>query len=182
MIGKSFWFHSFVPGRCWLNTKGSGNQTSVESDWMCLNRDAIWIFFTDFGDQQCAHASAGATTKGVAKLEALQTWDWKSVYAQKTYKSIASPWLHNILKLLSNLSIPCKSSIKQVTIASLSFLTDNVKYRVDQLSTFGVVALHNTAVQHPEVTFLKLGAFYPPKKCVGKRTSVPFWMVLVAPF
>ena len=44
--------------------------------------------------------------------------------------------------------IPCKFSIQQVAIASLSFLTDNVKYRVDQLSTFGVVPLHNTAVQH----------------------------------
>lgn len=44
--------------------------------------------------------------------------------------------------------IPCKFSIQQVTIASLSLLTDNVKYRVDQFSTFGVVPLHNTAVQH----------------------------------
>ena len=35
--------------------------------------DAVWIFLTHFGDQQCAHSSAGAATERMAKLEALQT-------------------------------------------------------------------------------------------------------------
>ena len=34
--------------------------------------DAIWIFLSHFGDQQCAHASASAAAKGMAKLETLQ--------------------------------------------------------------------------------------------------------------
>ena len=35
--------------------------------------DAVWIFLTHFGDQQCAHSSASAATERMAKLEALQT-------------------------------------------------------------------------------------------------------------
>jgi hypothetical protein len=34
---------------------------------------AVWVLFTDLGDQECAHTGTGATTHGVAHLETLET-------------------------------------------------------------------------------------------------------------
>ena len=52
--------------------------TGTEKNWENIKKtyckwDAVWIFLTHFGDQQCAHSSAGAATERMAKLEALQT-------------------------------------------------------------------------------------------------------------
>lgn len=34
--------------------------------------DSVRVFFTDFGDEESAHAGASAATQGVCQLEALQ--------------------------------------------------------------------------------------------------------------
>lgn len=35
--------------------------------------DAVGVLLSDFADEQCAHARAGASTQGVGELEALET-------------------------------------------------------------------------------------------------------------
>ena len=93
------WFHHCVR-HLWRRNHGEGfhNASVVRSSWKMsamhvwkLNLvkgternwenscktyckwDAVWIFLTHFGDQQCAHSSASAATERMAKLEALQT-------------------------------------------------------------------------------------------------------------
>merc|ERR1712137_784804 len=45
--------------------------------WRWDNRegvhDSVWVFFSDFGDEECTHTGTGTTTERVGKLESLET-------------------------------------------------------------------------------------------------------------
>ena len=113
--------------------------------------DAVWIFLTHFGDQQCAHSSASAATERMAKLEALQTslvelLNQKerplSEHLQYFTVHTSEYWRRN--KAWNNCLAKWQSQLyysRQASVASLCFFSDNIKYRVNQLSTFGVVTL-----------------------------------------
>ena len=115
--------------------------------------DAVWIFLTHFGDQQCAHSSAGAATERMAKLEALQTSLVELSNQKERPLSLhlnSTQYCHNTgeeIKFETTVWI-CLAKwqlqlyySRQASVASLCFFSDNIKYWVNQLSTFGVVTL-----------------------------------------
>ena len=110
------WFHHCVRHFWWRNHgEGLHNASSLEDKclqgmsgswiwWQEQKRiertlkkryckwDAVWIFLTHFGDQQCAHSSTGAATKGMAKLEALQTWSRFEALSSCFWEGIPGPY------------------------------------------------------------------------------------------
>ena len=58
----------------WLSKIASQNlPTNLRGrdNWVCVH-DPIWVLLSDLGDEQGAHAGAGAAAQGVGQLEALQ--------------------------------------------------------------------------------------------------------------
>ena len=139
--------------------------------------DAVWIFLTHFGDQQCAHSSAGAATERMAKLEALQT---SLVELLNQKERPLSLHLHSTVQNTGE-EIKLETTVwiclakwqlqlyysRQASVASLCFFSDNIKYWVNQLSTFGVVTLTGFSTTNSVFHCLHFG--YLPKMLFTKN-------------
>ena len=131
-------------GHVWKLNLVKGTEKNWENIYKTYCKwDAIWIFLTHFGDQQCAHSSAGAATERMAKLEALQT-SLVELLNQKELPLSLHFHSRGRNKTCNNCMTKWQLQLyysRQDSVASLCFFSDNIKYWVNQLSTFGVVTL-----------------------------------------
>lgn len=74
--------------------------------------DAIWILFSDFADEQGAHARASASTQRMCELEALE-----AVAALCLLSYHIQDWVHE----LSSLSVMAFSPV--ITCSALAWIT-----------------------------------------------------------
>ena len=119
--------------------------TGTEKNWENIKKtyckwDAVWIFLTHFGDQQCAHSSAGAATERMAKLEALQTSlaELSNQKERPLSLHLHSNWIlekkRSLKQLFGKMAVTTILYYsRQASVASLCFFSDNIKYRVNQL-------------------------------------------------
>ena len=55
-----------------LNKKVTDSYLWWRYNWECKH-NSVWVFFTDFGDEECSHSWSGTATKWVRQLESLKT-------------------------------------------------------------------------------------------------------------
>ena len=96
--------------------------------------DPVGVLLTDLGDEQGAHAGAGATTKGVGELEALE--------------AIAALGLlpHNIEDRVDELSALCVVALGPV-VASAALAEDKVVWAEDLAEGAGPHGVHGSGLK-----------------------------------